>query len=421
MSRTRLQITTATWSRDSNGLFDYDNRNLFRQTFRTGISTQVVRVDDHCQLSRLDSSINGETLVTVTAQVAERYVVQECKGRGRLWIVAKSLRGRIPGVELTQGDIIRLGKVSLVVKRTSQPQNSSPSYPKKRIFCKQDTSENMDTHSLNEPRQCRICLGEASTPENPFIAPCACDGSMKHIHLQCLREWLRSKLSVRENGAVVTYSWQQLQCELCKENLPESVRCGADYEDLLDFHKPEIAYLMLEDLNMTHPDSDKFMHVISLYENDSIRIVLTKQGRGHDSEIRINDISVSRLHATIKLLSGRFYLEDRSSKFGTLVQARTGIIVSRTEPCSVQVGRTVLDFQVVLDVGSVFRCCLCCFSRSAAVAPAADTIADNEREEQEEEEGDQEDSGDEMSRRSGEVASAVVPRTSPDMGALGSL
>lgn len=420
MSRTRLQITTTTWNRDSNGLFDYDSRSLFHQTFRTGIGAQVVRTDDHCQLSRLDSSINGEGLVTVAAHMAERYVVQECKGRSRLWVVAKSLRGRIPGVELTQGDILRLGKVSLVVKRTSQPHNSSPNYPKKRIFHKQDISENIDTHSLNEPCQCRICLGEASTPDNPFIAPCACDGSMKHIHLQCLREWLKSKLSVRESGAVITYSWQQLQCELCKENLPESVRCGADYEDLLDFHKPEIAYLMLEDLNMTHPDSEKFMHVISLYESDSIRIVITKQGRGHDSEIRINDISVSRLHATIKLAAGHFYLEDRSSKFGTLVQARAGLVVSRTEPCSVQVGRTVLDFEVVLDVGSVFRCCLCCCPRSAAVAPAAETFAENEREGQEEEE-DQENSGDEMSRRSVEVASAAVPRTSPDVGIMGNL
>jgi len=44
-----------------------------------------------------------------------------------------------------------------------------------------------------------------------------------------------------------------------------------------------------------------------------------KFGRGHESEIRINDISVSRCHAIIKFKAGRFYLEDNLSKFGTLV------------------------------------------------------------------------------------------------------
>ena len=42
-------------------------------------------------------------------------------------------------------------------------------------------------------------------------------------------------------------------------------------------------------------------------------------GRGHDAEIRITDISVSRFHALIKYNKGDFYIEDNNSKFGTLV------------------------------------------------------------------------------------------------------
>lgn len=44
-----------------------------------------------------------------------------------------------------------------------------------------------------------------------------------------------------------------------------------------------------------------------------------KFGRGHESDLRINDISVSRCHAIIKFRDGKFYLEDNLSKFGTLV------------------------------------------------------------------------------------------------------
>lgn len=45
-------------------------------------------------------------------------------------------------------------------------------------------------------------------------------------------------------------------------------------------------------------------------------------GRGHESDLRINDISVSRLHAMIKFKDGKFLLEDNLSKFGTLVLVR---------------------------------------------------------------------------------------------------
>ena len=44
-----------------------------------------------------------------------------------------------------------------------------------------------------------------------------------------------------------------------------------------------------------------------------------KLGRGHESEVRINDISVSRCHALIRYKDDGFYIEDNNSKFGTIV------------------------------------------------------------------------------------------------------
>jgi E3 ubiquitin-protein ligase DOA10 len=46
-----------------------------------------------------------------------------------------------------------------------------------------------ENQGMSESRNCRICLDESDTPENPFISPCKCDGSMKFIHLTCLQEW----------------------------------------------------------------------------------------------------------------------------------------------------------------------------------------------------------------------------------------
>lgn len=44
-------------------------------------------------------------------------------------------------------------------------------------------------------------------------------------------------------------------------------------------------------------------------------------GRGNDNDLKLNDISVSRIHAFIKRdpKDGSFYIEDNNSKFGTLV------------------------------------------------------------------------------------------------------
>lgn len=40
---------------------------------------------------------------------------------------------------------------------------------------------------------CRICLSEDSEQDNPMISPCKCSGTMKFIHLECLKEWLNCK------------------------------------------------------------------------------------------------------------------------------------------------------------------------------------------------------------------------------------
>ena len=52
------------------------------------------------------------------------------------------------------------------------------------------------THTSNNSFVCRICLEEENPDEiseNPFIVPCKCMGSMKYIHVKCMREWIDSK------------------------------------------------------------------------------------------------------------------------------------------------------------------------------------------------------------------------------------
>ena len=56
--------------------------------------------------------------------------------------------------------------------------------------------------------QCRICLDDETTQLNPLITPCKCIGSVKHIHLDCLRSWLKLKKQDHEEAGVHSYYWE---------------------------------------------------------------------------------------------------------------------------------------------------------------------------------------------------------------------
>ena len=109
---------------------------------------------------------------------------------------------------------------------------------------------------------CRICLGEENEKTDPLISPCKCAGTMSHIHLECLREWLNSKKSKKEGDCVVTYCWKALECELCKVRFPQQVypngaavteeskgTFGKPIE-ILDYDVPDSNFIVLESVTL---------------------------------------------------------------------------------------------------------------------------------------------------------------------------
>ena len=79
-------------------------------------------------------------------------------------------------------------------------------------------------------------------------------------------------------------------------------------------------------------------------------------GRGHESEVRINDISVSRCHAIIKCRKDGFYIEDNLSKFGTIVLLKNTLRLAEDHTMAVQVGRSVVSFTIKnIDVDRKMR------------------------------------------------------------------
>ncbi|KAH6668776.1 hypothetical protein B0J14DRAFT_703603 [Halenospora varia] len=63
------------------------------------------------------------------------------------------------------------------------------------------TNTEGDDDGTGDADTCRICRGEGSDSE-PLFHPCKCSGSIKHVHQDCLMEWLSHS--------------QKKHCELCK-------------------------------------------------------------------------------------------------------------------------------------------------------------------------------------------------------------
>ena len=200
---------------------------------------------------------------------------------------------------------------------------------------------------------CRICYMEEESPKNPLIQPCICDGSLKYVHLACLRQWISTHSCVRidKNENCAIFLIKPVECELCKTKFPDYIKHLNKTYPLLDFSNEYESYLSLESLTLDK-HKNKFIYVVSLEKSGKI-----KAGRGSEANILLSDISVSRIHCFMVVENKNVFLEDNNSKFGTLVLIQNKRIkLSQELPLFVQVGRTFCQITVKKKF-KFFNCC----------------------------------------------------------------
>lgn len=213
---------------------------------------------------------------------------------------------------------------------------------------------------------CRICLMEESEIDNPLFAPCKCSGSMRFIHHGCLKTWFGNKRIMKVSNIVTTYFWKNLECELCKTAYPYETRSldGKKMLNIIEYDTPqpevddhtgqviEAQYIVLESISS---NTSKVIHVVNM--KDTLQLYI---GRGHDAHVRVTDISVSRLHATlVKSVQGYYYLTDNDSKFGTLSLVKTPLELPQGTSTTLQIGRSIFDIEVKNMSNFSLNGCLC--------------------------------------------------------------
>ena len=82
----------------------------------------------------------------------------------------------------------------------------------------------------------------------------------------------------------------------------------------MDFERPASDFMIMESVKSAPA---KVVHVFFLDKCDEFKI-----GRSVDTDMKIADISVSRIHSYIKVVNNRLYIEDNGSKFGTLIKIK---------------------------------------------------------------------------------------------------
>ena len=211
----------------------------------------------------------------------------------------------------------------------------------------------------NKPA-CRICYGENNNNENPLICPCICKGSMKYIHYLCLRNWLNSKIeeelsddsTEKDNMECVTYNKNCICCELCKTKFPDYIVHNNTYYNIL-FYKPKFKEFIIFQSMRVGKDKTTYYHVVNLDDKDFINI-----GRANECELSLPELSVSRFHCIIHKDNGQLFLEDNTSKFGSLILVQNkNMIVNDLMPLKLQVNKTYIKFKLNLPFSLSLFCC----------------------------------------------------------------
>ena len=375
-----VEVKAVTWDKDSHGLFDYENSYYDMRKFQIAKPVVIGRNQNeiNCWSKThsfseqdrqkteflLSISQNPEDRSNFSVDVPGQFSNHEQYPVRHSYLIVRSLKckdGRNQrGYRLSPGEIIKLGRVEYRVREIKirkpnsegngtdfevlttgeETHDCMSGLPNDEVFdATEQAKETMKDTSLT----CRYCFQRdiSDDPmENLLINPCDCKGSSGMVHLMCLMNWIQYKIISKNTNNIATYSWKKLQCEVCTKNWPRSISYQKEVRSLISVEKPDFPYIILEKQSTDSTTNQKANSLSLIVPNEDSPI---KLGRGHQCDLRISDISVSRIHAFLKFENNRFLVFDNDSKFGTLIKLKKPYQVM-TDKAAVQIGRTVFTF-----------------------------------------------------------------------------
>jgi len=233
--------------KDSHGLFDYESTQVINKVITITDKAKLIRTsqdvtvaEKNLQIDREDKTKRGLLNIGILKNNYWVYgLANTFPNEEDLWIVLRDYKENgYPGYKLKEGLTIKMGRCRYILTELvlneevcksfdntymEPPDNNvSISLPSKLKW--ENQSEDLNSEKRAEEMTCRICLVDKSTPENLLIeSPCSCTGSIRFIHVTCLKYWLKSKVNERRTNYSATYTWKDFECEVCKKKYPSKL------------------------------------------------------------------------------------------------------------------------------------------------------------------------------------------------------
>ena len=390
-----LKLSIKTWDKDTNGLFDYSTKGIKKST--EAIQNSISLIRNNLEVKSASNELiqeNEELLFKIEKKpnsneyLFENNVNKNMEANGEniakinnnCWYVCnnnenasfeqnntkKNNKNKNVNYYLTKNDIIKFGrlKFSLIeVYLYSGDKKYDLQVPDKSCQINIDNSKTENVFNLerevpillkannDEKILCRICYCEEDDIENnPMVHLCKCKGGINYAHYKCIKLWMKTKLLILMNKkrTVKTYYINRFNCEICKMPYPFRFKIPGNNKifELIDIIRPQIGnYIVLESLDQVKENNNnKYIHIIKLVDQEDITI-----GRGIDADVKINDISVSRLHSKLNFNFDKksLLIRDCDSKFGTLVLIKNKFELKERESLTIQIGRSLINAKVI--------------------------------------------------------------------------
>ena len=186
------------------------------------------------------------------------------------------------------GKVIRIGKVCFLIREINFKDSSKEKVSKKSkktivtsnsinsfASLKSSNSLFLSKDEINEHYSCKICLENNNSQDNPLLDLCKCQGSVKYIHLFCLKSCFRTLITVKKFDNFKVYSCKKMRCTVCKEEMPYRITYQDKDINLLFIDEPNETYMTLEYLKELEGGEIFHIYWISFGNSNKISFVLS--------------------------------------------------------------------------------------------------------------------------------------------------
>ena len=232
--------------------------------------------------------------------------------------------------EIQEEDIIKIGHLRLkfdkIFFKDENEENKNLLNDDKKgssISLEENINNNISGKNIiyntepNETHNCRICYQREINKNDPLICPCKCYGSMKFVHLSCLKNNINIKIHKKHEKCYDIYLYQNYNCEICLSTFPKYLIIKNKKINLLDIDISNYTDYALCDLIQYDVKNDYIYHIgyliLRLENNISIKI-----GRKKENDLIFNDLSISGNHCELICQNNKIFLKDLGSKYGTM-------------------------------------------------------------------------------------------------------